>query len=92
MWRRFRPLSIVDEFTRETLAPAVDTSIGGHSMAREGSVRPSAPSVSLTQLSGCDGPRSQTQDPVLSLQLVARDYSVGGASNTRCPRATWRTC
>ncbi len=33
--RRFRILCIVDDFTREALAPVVDTSIGGHRMARE---------------------------------------------------------
>jgi putative transposase len=33
--RRFRILCIVDDFTREALALVVDTSIGGHRMARE---------------------------------------------------------
>lgn len=33
--RRFRILRIVDDFTREALALVVDTSIGGHRMARE---------------------------------------------------------
>lgn len=35
MGRRFRILCIVDDFTREALALAVDTSIGGQHMARE---------------------------------------------------------
>jgi putative transposase len=33
--RRFRILCIVDDFTREALALVVDTSIGGHRLARE---------------------------------------------------------
>ncbi len=33
--RRFRVLAIVDDFTREALAPVVDTSIGGHRVVRE---------------------------------------------------------
>ena len=33
--RRFRILCIVDDYTREALALVVDTSIGGHRMARE---------------------------------------------------------
>jgi len=33
--RRFRVLCIVDDFTREALALVVDTSIGGHRLARE---------------------------------------------------------
>ncbi len=33
--RRFRILCIVDDYTREALALIVDTSIGGHRMARE---------------------------------------------------------
>jgi len=33
--RRFRVLCIVDDFTQEALALVVDTSIGGHRMARE---------------------------------------------------------
>jgi putative transposase len=32
---RFRILAIVDDFTRETLALVVDTSIGGARLARE---------------------------------------------------------
>lgn len=33
--RRFRVLNVIDDFSRECLAAVVDTSIGGHRVARE---------------------------------------------------------
>ncbi|MET4702081.1 putative transposase [Constrictibacter sp. MBR-5] len=43
--RRFRILCIVDDFTREALALVVDTSIGGHRMARELDARRGRPAA-----------------------------------------------
>ncbi|WP_420029755.1 DDE-type integrase/transposase/recombinase [Rhodovulum sulfidophilum] len=43
--RRFRGLCVIDDFSRECLATVVDTSLSGHSVARELDISPRSEAI-----------------------------------------------